>query len=66
MAGGVEFLGRLENRLRAEGCPGIVAGERGVRADSGFQIRNGLPILPLHTTFAAVSNLLDIRIETVC
>jgi len=31
MAGGVEFLGRLENRLRAEGGSGIVSGEQGLK-----------------------------------
>ncbi len=28
MAGGVEFLGRLEHRLRTQGGPGIVSGEQ--------------------------------------
>ncbi len=28
MSGGVEFLGRLEHGLRAEGSPGIVASEQ--------------------------------------
>ena len=30
MAGGVEFLGGLEHGLRAEGGPGVVAGEQGL------------------------------------
>ena len=30
MAGGVEFLGRLEHSLRTEGGPGIVAGKQGL------------------------------------
>ena len=30
MAGGVEFLGRLEYRLGTEGGPGVVAGEQGL------------------------------------
>ncbi len=30
MAGSVEFLGRLEHRLRAECGPGVVAGEQGL------------------------------------
>ena len=31
MAGGVEFLGRLEHDLRAEGGPGVVTGEQGLK-----------------------------------
>ena len=30
MVGGVEFLGGLENRLRAECCPGVVVDEQGL------------------------------------
>ena len=30
MTGGVEFLGRLEHGFRAEGGPGVVAGEQGL------------------------------------
>ena len=30
MTGSVEFLGRFEHGLRAEGSPGIVAGEQGL------------------------------------
>ena len=30
MAGSVEFLGRLEHGLRAEGSPRVVAGEQGL------------------------------------
>jgi len=42
VAGGVEFLGWLEHRLRAEGGSGIVTGEQGLKfADdllgSGFR-----------------------------
>ena len=43
MAGCVEFFGRLENRLRAQGGPGVVADEQGLEfADdflgSGFRV----------------------------
>jgi len=30
MADGVEFIPWLENGLRAEGCPGVVASEQGL------------------------------------
>jgi len=47
MAGGVKFLGRIEDRLGTEGGPGVVAGEQGLEfADDllggGFRNQVGL------------------------
>lgn len=57
MAGSVEFLGRLEHGLRAEGGSGIVSGEQGLEfADDllcgGFwdQVGRGLSIDPRNIT----------------
>jgi len=36
MAGSVEFLGRLENRLRTQGSLGVVAGEKGLEFADNF------------------------------
>jgi hypothetical protein len=32
----MEFLCRLEHGLRAEGCPGVVAGEQGLELTDDF------------------------------
>jgi hypothetical protein len=47
VTGGVEFLGRLENRLRTQGVPGVVSGEQGLEftddlLGGGFRDQVGL------------------------
>ena len=41
----------------ARGNPSLMGVLGGCETDSGFQIRNGLSILPLHITFLAMPNL---------